>query len=204
MISVDIQRKAFGAREILKEIHFTMGHGETVAILGASGIGKSTLLRIVAGIDTDFDGAITRPQNVAMVFQEPVLLPWRSVLDNLLLVHGGLDEAPAFAMLERVGIVAKARDYPGQLSLGQQRRLALARAFVGKPELLIMDEPYVSLDPVTANDMLELTEALMSDIRPAVMLVTHSKVDAERLSNRCLALEGLPASLTLVDVANTL
>lgn len=200
MIKVDVRRKAFGPSEILRDIRFEMGDSEAVAILGASGIGKSTLLRLIAGIDEAFEGEIVRPQNIAMVFQEPVLLPWRSVLQNLTLVHPSLGEDAARAALERIGIADKAGLFPGQLSLGQQRRLALARAFAGRPALLVMDEPYVSLDPQTAEEMLELTEALIAETGPAIILVTHSEAEATRLAKRTLRLAGRPATIT--DGAN--
>lgn len=196
MIRIDVRRKAFGPSEILRDIRFEVADGETVAILGASGIGKSTLLRLVAGIDEAFEGEIVRPSNIAMVFQEPVLLPWRSVLQNLTLVHPTLGDRAAIGALERIGIADKAGLFPGQLSLGQQRRLALARAFAGRPELLVMDEPYVSLDPQTAEEMLELTEALIAESRPTVILVTHSEAEAKRLAQRCLRLAGRPATLS--------
>ncbi|AFL51675.1 NitT/TauT family transport system ATP-binding protein [Sinorhizobium fredii] len=196
MIKVDVRRKIFGDEEILRDIRFEMEVGETLAILGPSGIGKSTLLRLIAGIDHAFKGEINRPEKIAMVFQEPVLLPWRSVLQNLTLVHTELGTQAALSALERVGIVDKAHQFPGQLSLGQQRRLALARAFAGRPELLVMDEPYVSLDPATAEEMLALTEALIAETGPAVILVTHSDVEANRLTRRCLRLAGKPATIT--------
>ncbi|MDX0904811.1 ABC transporter ATP-binding protein [Sinorhizobium medicae] len=195
MIKVDVRRKAFGEEEVLRAIRFEMETGETVAILGPSGIGKSTLLRLIVGIDTGFEGKITRPEKIAMVFQEPVLLPWRSVVENLTLVHPQLGTQAALTALERTGIADKARLFPGQLSLGQQRRLALARAFAGRPELLVMDEPYVSLDPAMAEDMLSLTEALIAETAPAVILVTHSEAEARRLARRCLRLAGKPATI---------
>ena len=191
MIGVDITTKAYGDRTVLRNLHLRMRPGETVAILGPSGVGKSTLLRIVAGIDTRFDGTVTRPERLAMVFQEPVLLPWRSALKNLTLVHPQLSDRDAMAMLERTGIADKADLFPGQLSLGQQRRLALARAFAGRPELLIMDEPYVSLDAEMANEMITLTETLIAEVRPAVLLVTHAQAEAERLADRILILSGM-------------
>ncbi|MBP1888058.1 ABC transporter ATP-binding protein [Sinorhizobium mexicanum] len=195
MIRIDVRRKAFGGEEILRDIRFEMEVGETIAILGASGIGKSTLLRLIAGIDPAFEGEITRPDKIAMVFQEPVLLPWRSVVENLTLVHPELGTQAALSALERTGIVDKAGLFPGQLSLGQQRRLALARAFAGRPDLLVMDEPYVSLDPRTVEEMLALTEMLIAESGRAVILVTHSDIEAQRLARRSLRLAGRPATI---------
>ncbi|NAZ37916.1 ABC transporter ATP-binding protein [Rubellimicrobium sp. CFH 75288] len=199
MIRIHVRRKTFGATEILRDIRLSIAPGERIAILGPSGVGKSTLLRIVAGVDTRYEGEVERPADVAIVFQEPTLLRWRSVLDNLLLTHRGLSREAALSMLERVGLGAKAGLFPGQLSLGQQRRVALARAFAGRPELLVMDEPYASLDPATADEMLSLTEELLDLVRPTLLLVTHARSEAERLGQRILRLEGSPA--TLVDDA---
>ncbi|EEW25340.1 ABC transporter ATP-binding protein [Rhodobacter ferrooxidans] len=195
MIRVEVARKTFGSTEVLRDIGFSLGRSECIAILGASGIGKSTLLRLITGIDRDFEGKITTPPRMGMVFQEPTLLPWRSVLQNLTLLHPGLCDAAALAALDRVGLADKARAFPRQLSLGQQRRLALARAFAGKPELLVLDEPFVSLDADTAEDMLALTEALIAETRPATILVTHSEAEAKRLAGRILRLVGRPATL---------
>ena len=195
MITVDVRQKSFGAVPVLKDIRFTVQKGETLAILGPSGIGKTTLLRLIAGIDARYDGQITRPDNTAIVFQEPVLLPWRSVIDNLLLVHPTLGRAAVWVALEEVGLGDKADLFPGQLSLGQQRRLSLARGFAGQPDLLIMDEPFVSLDAATANTMLRLTEALIAKTRPATIFVTHAPSEAERLATRILTLGGTPATL---------
>ena len=195
MIRVDVAAKWFGETQVLGPVAFEIAPGETVAVLGPSGIGKSTLLRIVAGLDAAFEGQIERPGRMAIVFQEPTLLPWRSALRNLTLVHPQLGRAEAMEMLGKVGIADKADLYPGQLSLGQQRRLALARAFAGRPELLIMDEPFVSLDAATAETMLALTERLIAEIRPATLFVTHSREEADRLADRILELAGDPARL---------
>ncbi|MEJ8475622.1 ABC transporter ATP-binding protein [Roseibium algae] len=204
MIRVDVKSKWFGKAEILKDVAFTLKRGECLAVLGPSGIGKSTLLRLVAGIDTAFEGGIDRPANMAFVFQEPTLLPWRSALDNLLLVHPSLSTEAATDMLASVGIGEKTDMFPGQLSLGQQRRLALARAFVGKPDLLLLDEPFVSLDEKMAEEMISLTERLMKKNAPATLFVTHEHREAARLADRTLVLAGSPASVFLPAGRGTL
>lgn len=195
MIEVDVARKTFDGTEVLRDIRFAVAAGETVALQGPSGIGKTTLLRLIAGIDRDFDGRVVTPEPMAMVFQEPTLLPWRSVLENITLVHPDLGSDAARAALDRVGIGAKADLFPGQMSLGQQRRLALARAFAAQPQALILDEPFVSLDPELAHEMLELARSLIQDAKPATLFVTHSREEAESLSDRVLTLGGQPATL---------
>ncbi|NOC45665.1 MULTISPECIES: ABC transporter ATP-binding protein [unclassified Ruegeria] len=197
MIRIDIQRKRFEHHAVLGPIAFDIAAGETVALTGPSGIGKTTLLRLVAGIDPDFEGQIVRPDRLAIVFQEPTLLPWRSAFDNLALIHGDLSKADIDAALSDVGLDGKGDLFPGQLSLGQQRRLSLARAFAGQPEFLIMDEPFVSLDTETAETMLTLTEDLITRHRPATLFVTHSKPEARRLSDRILTLVPGPSGAVL-------
>lgn len=195
MIRVDIRGKSFGGAPVLGPCAFDIARGETVALLGPSGVGKTTLLKIVAGIDRDFDGAVERPEKIAMAFQEPTLLPWRSALRNLTLVHPELSDGAAREALARVGLAEKAAHFPGQLSLGQRRRLALARAFAGRPEFLIMDEPLASLDAATADAMLTLIEESIAETGPATLIVTHAPGDAERLAARVLELRGTPAKI---------
>jgi sulfonate transport system ATP-binding protein len=184
-LSVSIRRKAFGPHEVLRDIRFAVEAGETLAVLGPSGAGKSTLLRIVAGLDRSFEGEVRRPERVAMVFQEPTLLPWRRATENLTLTTG-VSRERAEAALADVGLAGRGALYPRQLSLGQQRRLSLARAFVTEPELLLLDEPFVSLDERLVEEMLSLTEALIAKARPATVFVTHSAAEAERLATRVL------------------
>jgi NitT/TauT family transport system ATP-binding protein len=117
------------------------------------------------------------------------------VLQNLTLTNPDVSEEEARAALDRVGLSGKADAFPGQLSLGQQRRVALARAFVGRPKLLILDEPFVSLDPSTAEEMISLTEGLIRETAPSVLLVTHTESEAERLGDRTVRLHGAPATL---------
>lgn len=188
VLKVAIRRKAFGEHEVLGELSFQVEAGETLAVLGPSGVGKSTLLRIVAGLDRSFEGSVERPERIAMVFQEPTLLPWRTAAANLT-IPTGVDAARAREALGAVGLAGKEGLFPRQLSLGQQRRLGLARAFAARPELLLMDEPFVSLDSGRVERMLELTERLIDAARPATVFVTHSEAEAERLADRVLRLE---------------
>src|SRR5207302_1954947 len=133
--------------DVIQDIAFTARHGETVALVGPSGCGKTTLLRIVAGLDRDFEGAVTRPPGIiGMVFQEPRLLPWRSVEDNVQLIAPGADDATLTALFATLELTAHRGLFPGELSLGLARRVALARAFAVEPNLLILDEPFASLD----------------------------------------------------------
>lgn len=195
VISARIKGKSYHGVPVLGPVALDVAAGEVVAILGPSGVGKSTLLRIIAGLDQDGAGTVDRPDAMAMVFQEPNLLPWRSVLDNITLVHRTLAPGAARDMLDRVGLAGKEDLFPRQLSLGQQRRLALARAFAGRPEALILDEPFASLDPDTGAAMVALTKSLIDDLRPATLLVTHDQREAAALATRTLRLGGSPATL---------
>lgn len=187
LISINIREKSFGTSCVLKNVKFDLQPNETLAITGPSGVGKTTLLRIVAGLDTDYVGSVSRPDQLAMVFQEPTLLPWRTARENIcLLAH--VSESQAEDALSEVGLAGKSDQFPAQLSLGQQRRLALARAFATKPKLLLMDEPFVSLDPELVEEMLVLTEKLLASRAIATILVTHSKMEATRLATRDLQL----------------
>jgi len=195
MISVDLKSKSFGSAQVLGKIKLSIAAGECVALLGPSGIGKTTLLRIVSGLDSDFVGHLTKPIRIAMVFQEPTLLNWRSVLQNLTLVTGISSDAAMLALTE-VGLEGKEDLYPLQLSLGQRRRLSLARAFVTDPDFLVLDEPFASLDPEKLDEMISLTKSLLAKRDIAALLVTHSREEAKALGTRTLHLNGSPAILS--------
>jgi len=201
LLDVRIARKAFrsasGAHaDVLHDVAFTLPHGEVGAFVGPSGCGKTTMLRIIAGLDREFDGAVARPAGaIGMVFQEPRLLPWRTVEDNIRLIAPAIEETPLGALLDTLGLAAHRAHFPGELSLGLARRVALARAFAVEPALLILDEPFASLDrPLAVRLRDELS--LLVDRRPVTtLLVTHDLDEAVRLADRLFLLSARPARI---------
>ena len=189
---LELISKSFGAREVLGALTLSLARGERLAVLGPSGIGKSTLLRMLAGLDTEFRGTLTGDARRAVVFQEPVLLPWRDALANIVIATGCTPEL-AQDWLAQVGLAGHEAKFPRQLSLGQQRRLALARAFAAAPDILLMDEPFASLDGETRDRMLALTGARLGGSGAGLVLVTHDPAEAEALAARPLYLAGQPA-----------
>jgi ABC-type nitrate/sulfonate/bicarbonate transport system ATPase subunit len=194
----------------IKDLRFSTQDGEFVAIAGPSGTGKTTTLNIIAGLDRDFSGSIAVTPDagnarLAYVFQTPRLLPWRTVLQNVELVLDGSEMARAAAMelLSDVGLADFAHAYPGQISLGMQRRAALARAFVVKPAILLMDEPFVSLDERSAVGLRNLLLKLLRLHPATVLFVTHDTREAVRLADRILVFTPPPAKV-LQDIAVTL
>ena len=192
VLSVDLDGLSFDGRPVLGAIAMDLMRGETLALTGPSGIGKTTLLRVLAGLETAYAGKVRVPGRVAMVFQEPTLLPWRSAVQNLCLTTG-ISVSAAEAALADVGLAGLGARFPGQLSLGQQRRLSLARAFAASPDVLFLDEPFVSLDPRLADEMMDLFVSMREAQGVATILVTHVEAEARRLANRVVRLGGSPA-----------
>jgi len=185
----------YGSNIIFKDVNLTIPRGQTVALVGPSGIGKSSLLRIFAGLEKSFEGYCHLDGKAAMVFQEPTLLPWRSARDNITIATG-VSDAVADAALVDVGLSDRSEDYPNRLSLGQQRRLSLVRAFAVQPDLLLLDEPFVSLDPELVAGMMALFSKLRTARGVATVLVTHVEEEARALADRIVTLAGSPAQIT--------
>jgi len=184
-------RRSFGEREVLRGLDLELQPGEFVALLGRSGSGKSTLLRALAGLDRSVTGEITVPVARSVVFQDPRLLPWATVLDNVTL---GLDDARADAAaagraaLDEVGLAGHEDDWPKTLSGGEAQRASLARALVRSPKLLLLDEPFGALDALTRIRMHALVQQLHARHQPAVLLVTHDVDEAVLLADRVIVL----------------
>jgi len=205
-LEVSVRRKAYrrdGADVVaLADLEFAVPTGQFACIIGPSGCGKTTLLSIIAGLDRAFDGGIRRSSNehrLGVVFQTPRLMPWLSVRENVRLAltappHG---EGRAEELLREMQLGAFLDAFPRQLSGGQQRRVALARAFVNDPALLLLDEPFQSLDAPTAQHLRELLLALWLRQRPTILFVTHDLREALSLGDRVLFLSAGPGRVVL-------
>jgi len=195
-MKVEIHSKFFGNNQVLGRISLAIGKGEVIALTGPSGIGKSTLVRIFSGLDTQYAGQIAGAGKVGFVFQEPTLLPWRNLMDNIMLVTG-CDAQAAKTALDQVELGERSAGYPNQMSLGQQRRVGLARALAANPQTLVLDEAFASLDEATAARMRELTQRVLDANAFSTILVTHNLEEACELADRVLVLDGAPATIVL-------
>ncbi len=195
-VAVRIAEKRFAGaeRSVLENLELEVTPGELAALVGPSGCGKTTLLNLVAGLDRAFAGSIDAPRErpPGYVFQSPRLLPWLSARDNVALVAGG-DRDRADRWLEAVGLAGHEEALPRTLSGGMQRRVALARAFCVEPSLLLLDEPFVSLDQPTADGLRALLLELWAAARPTVLFVTHDLAEAICLADRVVFLSPCPS-----------
>jgi sulfonate transport system ATP-binding protein len=208
MLALDNVGKTYpnGVRA-LDGVTISVAPGEIVAVVGGSGCGKSTMLRVVSGLDQPSQGRvvldgerITSPhERIGIVFQEPRLLPWLSVADN---VGFGLDDRPrderrerVARQVDRVGLADKARVWPRELSGGQAQRVALARALVTRPEVLLLDEPFSALDAFTRVDLQDHLLDLWADGKPTLVVVTHDVDEAVVLADRVLVMRPRPGRI---------
>jgi ABC-type nitrate/sulfonate/bicarbonate transport system ATPase subunit len=202
-LEVRVKRKSYrnaagGPVDVLGDISFSVARGEVAALIGPSGCGKTTLLRIVVGLDTDFEGAVRLPAHgrLGVVFQEPRLLPWRTVEQNVRLAAPQASEAVLDGLFGTLGLSEHRRHYPGELSVGLARRVALARAFAIDPELLVLDEPFVSLDGELATRLRAELAELVTRRPVTTLLVSHDVDEVIGLADRVFLLSGKPAQVT--------
>jgi sulfonate transport system ATP-binding protein len=216
-VEVKIFQKVFRtnsqARVALRNVDLTIHPGEFICIVGGSGCGKTTLLRIVAGLETDFEGVvsldacrITGPSlERGVVFQEHRLLPWLTVRDNVAFGKIGKQKALSTEIshyLDLVGLSDFAEAYPHQLSGGMSQRVAIARALAGRPEVLLLDEPFASLDALTRTRMQEELLRIWESERTTVLLVTHDIEEAVFLADRVIIMSALPGTVRTVVRVN--
>lgn len=208
-IKIDGLWKSFAKREVIQDLHLKIDSGSFTTIVGPSGCGKSTLLRLMAGLETATQGTLqsTSQNQIGFVFQEANLLSWKNVLENVLLpfeISPALKETSraeartqALQALEKVKLQDAAHLFPHQLSGGMKMRVALARALVTKPRLLLLDEPFAALDEFTRVELQNQLRELWLKEKMTVVFVTHSLSEALYLSERVIMLKGPGAKIVL-------
>lgn len=218
MIRLRIDEKRHGERILFQNFELQIARGEAVCLVGPSGCGKTSLLHILAGLDSRFSGHLQRDGagRTGMLFQEPRLFPWRTVGQNLRMVMP--HHAASSSLLESksrhqhaIDAILKEMDlancmdmFPAQLSLGMARRVALARSLLVEPDLILLDEPCVSLDPATADDMRDLlcrVRQMTEDV--TLVMVSHDPQDARQLTDRVCSLAGSPTQVVADQAAAT-
>ena len=185
-------KKAFGDHVVLDGIDLDVQRGEFVVLLGPSGTGKTTLLRILAGLELADAGRVLVAKARTIVYQEPRLVESKRVLGNVVIGQrrNKAIRAAGLRALEEVGLSSHARAWPATLSGGEAQRVALGRALVREPELLLLDEPFAALDALTRLRMQDLVGVLFTLHQPGVLMVTHDVDEAIRLADRVLILRG--------------
>ncbi len=209
LLTIELYDKTFRdaqTLQVLSNIKFDVAAGEFVTILGPSGCGKSTLLRLISGLDTDFEGKIVIGDRIvkmperdcSIAFQEPRLLPWLTVKENIafgLYTENVKSTSQIDELLNLLDLTQFANAYPNQLSGGMAQRVSLARALVNLPDLLLLDEPFSSLDELTKRRLQEESLKVLNKEKTTVLMVTHDIEEAVYLSDRILLMSKRPGQI---------
>ena len=205
IISVESVNKCFNENQVLREINLQVNKGDFISFLGISGCGKTTLLRILSGLDKNFDGKVLlngrkitsdEMKNFSLVSQDATLLPWLSVKQNIHFFTNILSKEQNNEIISEVGLKGFENHLPHELSGGMKKRVALARALATNPSILFLDEPFTNLDTFNRIKMNQLVSKLSNDA--TTLLVTHDIDEALRLSNKIVVLNGNPTRVSKV------
>ena len=213
IININIKKKSFPLKIqnktkeniIFKNFNIDINHGQFISIFGPSGCGKTTLLNIISGLDKNFDGFINIKKDdffkkkISYMFQSPRLFPWLTAIENIKFPIKKKKNCEKIAndLLKKVGLEKFKNEYPNRLSGGMQRRISLARAFISDPNILLLDEPFVSIDKKISNSLRELLIKLWKKNKPTIIFVTHNLDEAIELSDRIFFLSNLPSKVML-------
>ena len=211
-INIEIKKKIFPLKTqnkqsqnlIFKNLNFTIKKGQFVSFFGPSGCGKTTLLNIISGLDKDFDGSVqtyndATNSNISYMFQAPRLFPWLTAIENIKYPINKRKncEKIAFELIKKIGLEKYKNQYPNKLSGGMQRRVALARAFAPNQYILLLDEPFISIDKKVSNLLRKLLVTLWKKYKPIIVFVTHDLDEAIELADRICFLSNLPSKILL-------
>jgi sulfonate transport system ATP-binding protein len=208
-ISLAGVRKSFGQVPVLQGFQLEVPASQFIAVVGRSGGGKSTLMRLIAGLDQPTAGRIMIGRqpvtglhaDLRLLFQEARLVPWQTVVENVGIARGPDWQTKSEATLADVGLQGRGQEWPSVLSGGQRQRVALARALVGRPRVLLLDEPFGALDALTRLEMHALLERLWSERRFTTVLITHDVAEAVALADRVIVLKNGEIALDIdVDI----
>ena len=213
IININIKKKSFPLKIqnktkeniIFKNFNIDINHGQFISIFGPSGCGKTTLLNIISGLDKNFDGFINIKKDdffkkkISYMFQSPRLFPWLTAIENIKFPIKKKKNCEKIAndLLKKVGLEKFKNEYPNRLSGGMQRRISLARAFISNPNILLLDEPFVSIDKKISNSLRELLIKLWKKNKPTIIFVTHDLDEAIELADRIFFLSNLPSKVML-------
>ena len=213
IININIKKKSFPLKIknktkeniIFKNFNIDINHGQFISIFGPSGCGKTTLLNIISGLDKNFDGFINIKKHdffkkkISYMFQSPRLFPWLTAIENIKFPIKKKKNCEKIAndLLKKVGLEKFKNEYPNRLSGGMQRRISLARAFISDPNILLLDEPFVSIDKKISNSLRELLIKLWKKNKPTIIFVTHDLDEAIELADRIFFLSNLPSKVML-------
>ena len=199
LLKVNKLRKKYSALVAIGNLDFSVEEGEFVAIVGPNGCGKTTLLNILAGLDNDFEGSVSTPDSLRLgfVFQNSheSVLPWRTVKENLILGKNNINKKKLSRTIKQAGLWQFRERYPYQLSGGMKQLLAISRAFVHDCKLLLLDEPFSSLDPHTSVGIHKKLLDLWQREKPSMIFVSHNLDDAIMLADKIIVLSARPAKI---------
>ncbi len=213
MLNINIKNKDYLNKNIIKDLKLEIKNSEFISIIGPSGCGKTTLLNIVSNLDRNYDGSVSfdnqKDLDIGFMFQDSRIIPWLSVFENIMLVSINKDQNEIINLLSDIGLKDYIYSFPKELSGGMKRRVSLVRAFINKPKLLLLDEPFISLDYPTAQSLRGDFIRFYKKYLPTVIFVTHDIKEAISLSNRIVFLDSKPMKIVLdykkeIDFTNDL